>query len=117
VFVAAGVVLQASGKGDVIPNVLLEAMASGVAVIATHVGGVRELVRDGESGWLVPANDAAALTGALDALLGDPWRRRKLAVGGRRHVASHFDHQRLADALAARLLTPLAMEPAVDPAR
>jgi glycogen(starch) synthase len=53
-------------------SVLVEAMAAGLPVVATRVGGIPEVVADGVTGLLVPAGDATALAGALDRLLGDP---------------------------------------------
>ena len=83
-----------------LPLVILEAMAQGKPVVATAVGGTPEAVVDGETGILVPAGDADALTEALDALLRDPERARRLGEAGRRRVAADFD----ADTLAARVL-------------
>ena len=65
------------------PYVVLEAFRAGVPVVAGAVGGVPELVRDGESGVLVPPGDAPALASALLGLLDDPARRRRLAEGAR----------------------------------
>jgi glycosyltransferase involved in cell wall biosynthesis len=54
------------------PNVVLEAMSLGTPVVATEVGGVPELIKDQESGLLVPASDPAALAGAVCSLWADP---------------------------------------------
>jgi glycosyltransferase involved in cell wall biosynthesis len=54
------------------PHVVVESLAVGTPVLATDVGGVREAVRDGENGLLVPARDAAALAGAIRRFVGDP---------------------------------------------
>jgi len=64
----------------------LEAMAAGRAVVASDVGGHRELVRDGETGLLFRAGDVAALAAALDRVLGDPGLRARLGEAGRRFV-------------------------------
>jgi glycosyltransferase involved in cell wall biosynthesis len=72
------------------PGALMEAMATGVPVVGTAVGGTSELVVDGESGLLVPAEDPAALARALGALLGDPELRGRLAAGARRRMEKHF---------------------------
>lgn len=63
-------VLPSHAEG--LPLTILEAMAQGLAVVATQVGGIPELVRDGHSAWLVPARDPAALSEALLALLEQP---------------------------------------------
>jgi glycosyltransferase involved in cell wall biosynthesis len=84
-----------------LPLVVLEAMAQARPVVATAVGGTPELVVDGETGVLVPAGDADALAEALDRLLRDPERARRLGEAGRRRVAAEFD----ADTLAERVLS------------
>lgn len=63
--------------------VLLEAMSYGVPVIGSRIGGIPDIVVDGETGLLVPPGDAAALAGALQRLAGDPDLRAKLAAAGR----------------------------------
>lgn len=62
------------------PNVVLEAMAAGLAIVASNVGGSRELVRDGENGLLVEPGSPEALAAALSDAIGD---RRRLAQWGR----------------------------------
>jgi glycosyltransferase involved in cell wall biosynthesis len=74
-----------------IPNVLVEASAARVAVITTRFGSVEELVRDGETGLLVPARDPAALAEAILGLAADDSRRQRLAEAGHRLVAEQFD--------------------------
>jgi glycosyltransferase involved in cell wall biosynthesis len=80
-------VLPSRSEGS--PNVLLEAMASGTAVVATAVGGVPELVRSGDNGLLVPANDVNALAGGIAELLGNQELRQRLGSRGRDWVALH----------------------------
>jgi glycosyltransferase involved in cell wall biosynthesis len=70
------------------PYAVLEAFRVGVPVVATAVGGVPDLIRDGENGVLVPEGDAAALAAAILELLRDPARRRRFAESGRRVVTS-----------------------------
>ena len=72
------------------PGSLMEAMATGVAVVGTDVSGTDELVVDGESGLLVPAYDRAALAGAIARLLDDRELRDELARGGRRRMEERF---------------------------
>lgn len=74
----------------------LEAMACGLPVIASRVGGVPELVRDGEEGLLVPAEDVAALAAALRRLCGEEALRRRLGEAGRAR-ARQFDWSGLCD--------------------
>lgn len=68
----------------------LEAMAAGRAVLATRVGGLGQAVVDGETGLLVPAEDVAALAGALARLAGDPALRARLGAAGPARVAAGF---------------------------
>jgi glycosyltransferase involved in cell wall biosynthesis len=69
--------------GDIHPIVLVEAMASGLAVVATDVGAIREVVEDGVTGLLVPPHDARALGQAVISLLADLPRRRAFGSAGR----------------------------------
>lgn len=75
-----------SSEREGLPLSLIEAMAAGVPVVATDAGGTREVVRDGETGLLVPAFDAGALGDAIVALLSDPARAGRLAAAARRLV-------------------------------
>ncbi len=79
------------GNREGIPNSMLEAMASGAPVVATHHGGIPEAVTDGDSGLLVPENDAGALAEAMLRVMGDGELAQKLAEGGRRVVENKFD--------------------------
>jgi len=79
-----------------IPNVIIEALAAGNAVITTRFGSVEELVRDGETGLLVPPKDAAALAAAIRRLGDDPELGRRLGEAGRAIVARDFDLDRSA---------------------
>jgi glycosyltransferase involved in cell wall biosynthesis len=80
-----------NGDRDGIPNVLVEAMAVGLPVVASSVSSIRELVRDGENGLLVRERDGEDLAAALERLLTDRAMRERLARGGRRTVTEHFD--------------------------
>lgn len=75
---------------EAMPLTVLEAMASGVAVVATEVGDVARLLADGEAGALVAPRDPEALAEALERLLRDAGERRRLAQAGHRHVTASF---------------------------
>jgi glycosyltransferase involved in cell wall biosynthesis len=79
-----------------LPIALLEAMASGRPVVATNVGGVPELLVDGETGFLVPPRDSEALASRLIWLLKDGEAAKRLGVNGRKRVLQHFSLQSMA---------------------
>ena len=85
----------------------LEAMACGTAVVASAVGGIPEVVSDGETGLLVPPDDPEALAGALNALIGDPARAAALGRAGRERAVAEFGWQAVA-VQTARLYAELA---------
>ena len=98
------------GDRDGIPNVLVEAMACEVPVVATVAGGIAELVRDGSNGLLRPERDRAGVAAALQSLLADEGLRRRLGESGRRTVEADFDVDvaaRRLDALFAAGRLPL----------
>jgi glycosyltransferase involved in cell wall biosynthesis len=81
--------------------VVAEAMASGLPVVASDVGGIPEVVTAGETGLLVPVGDAAALGAALRTVLGDPDRATDLGARGRERAARVFGVDRMVAAYAA----------------
>jgi glycosyltransferase involved in cell wall biosynthesis len=74
------------------PLVTLEAMAAGVPVVASAVGGIPDQIRHDKEGLLVPPGDTGAIGDALLALLRDPDRARRLGEAGRRRATSQFSH-------------------------
>jgi colanic acid/amylovoran biosynthesis glycosyltransferase len=102
--VVAPSVPTAEGKREGIPVVLMEAMASGVPVVASGLSGIPELVEDGVSGLLVPPGDPRALAQALRRLHGDPELRERLAGAGREKVVREFDVRANAAKLVRQIL-------------
>jgi glycosyltransferase involved in cell wall biosynthesis len=95
----------ASGRREGLPVVLMEAMASGLPVIATAISGIPELVRDRISGLLVPPRDPRAIADAVEQLADDRDLRKRLAAAGRRAVELDFDLMTNADRLIGLLAT------------
>jgi glycosyltransferase involved in cell wall biosynthesis len=87
---AASDVFVLASRSEGMPVSVLEAMAAGLPVVASAVGGVPELALDGETALLVPPGDVGALTRALERLLGDADLRRRLGAAGRRRVLERF---------------------------
>lgn len=73
-----------------LPMTVLEALAAGRAVVATAVGGIPSVIRDGETGLLIPPADSDALAGAIERLLRAPELRKKVGQCGRRLVEEQF---------------------------
>jgi colanic acid/amylovoran biosynthesis glycosyltransferase len=92
--VAAPSRIDEHGDREGMPTVLVEALARGVPVVATDIVGIPELVRNGETGLLVPPDDPTALAAAIARLVRDPALARELAAGGRALVAERFDPSR-----------------------
>lgn len=92
------------GDREGIPVVLMEAMASGVPVVASDISGIPELVEHEFTGLLVPPGEAGALAEALRRLHDDPDLRRRLAAAGRSRALSEHDVRRHARALVRRLV-------------
>jgi glycosyltransferase involved in cell wall biosynthesis len=79
-----------------IPMALLEAMRAGCPVVASAVGGIPEVIRDGDDGMLVPARDPSALAHAIGTLQASALTRARFSEAGRARVAAEFDAGRMA---------------------
>jgi glycosyltransferase involved in cell wall biosynthesis len=90
--------VQASYSEEGISNSIMEAMSCSLPVVATDVGGNREVVEDGVTGRVVPAGDQDSLTHALLALLNDPPRCKQMGQAGLSRVRTDFSLERMVEA-------------------
>ncbi|MBI4593078.1 MAG: glycosyltransferase [Candidatus Rokubacteria bacterium] len=90
VMAALDLLVLPSTRSEATSQVIPQALAVGTPVVATSVGGIPEIVSDGETGRLVPPADAAALAGAVLELLGDPAAAATLAEAGRQLVQARY---------------------------
>lgn len=96
------------GDRDGLPNVLMEAQSQALCCLATQVSAIPELIRDGETGVLVPPADPARLADALAGLIADPAARTRLGAAGCKRVRSNFSMEAGIDDLFQRLGGPAA---------
>lgn len=90
-YAAADVVVLASSGGDSMPATLIEAGLCGLPAVATPIGAIDEIVRDGETGRLVAVGDTAALAAAVGSFLDDPELARSVGADARAHCLEHFE--------------------------
>lgn len=83
------------------PNVLMEAMACGLPIVATNVGGVPELIKHGETGFLVNPGDVANMTFYLRLLIEDPTLRKKLGAAARTFILENYNFTQMVMVLEA----------------
>lgn len=96
-------------RRDGFPVTCAEAMARGAAVVATAVGGLLDMVVDGETGLLVPPRDPWALRAAIDRLLGDEALRRRLGAAARERIAGLAGWDRVVDETLAAYTAAAAL--------
>jgi glycosyltransferase involved in cell wall biosynthesis len=100
-------------RGDCSPQAIAEAMASGLPVVASDVGAIREMVRDGENGYLVPVGDVASLRRAVETLIERPMLRRAMGRRSREIAEREHDADRNNRSILS-LMTQLADRPAEE---
>jgi colanic acid/amylovoran biosynthesis glycosyltransferase len=96
-------IIASDGQMEGIPVALMEAMASGRAVVSTAISGIPELVEHGVNGLLVQPGDAEALADAMRTLLRDPQRAKEMGVRGQQKVRAEFTIQDCVEQLVERL--------------
>ena len=94
---------------DNLPTVIMEAMATGLPVVSTRIGGIPEMVIDNQTGFLVQPEDAAALAGAIEKVTNDRSLGQRLGQAGYERAQKLFSIEKNVRQLCALL-------PAVDPA-
>ena len=97
---AAADIFVLPSSTEALPTVLIQAMAVGLPVVATAVGGIPELVEHGTTGILVPLGNPLRLSEAIDRLLGSPRQRYAMGLTGRRSAKDRFSIERQASRLA-----------------
>ncbi|MDQ1902705.1 glycosyltransferase family 4 protein [Paracoccus sp. WLY502] len=105
---AASDILVLPSFAEGVPIVLMEAMATGLPVITTHIAGIPELVEHGVSGFVLPPGDTAALVDALDALMANPARCAEMGRAGRAKVTAEYNLMQEAAWLAELFTNSLA---------
>ena len=90
---------ESGGGSDNLPTVIAEAMLAGMPVVSTRIAGIPEMVADGESGFLVPPKDPAALAAGIEKLLADPALATRLGARGRDLAVEKFAIEKTTRAL------------------
>jgi glycosyltransferase involved in cell wall biosynthesis len=98
---AAGTALVLSSLWEGLPNVILEAMAAGLPVVATRVEGTSELIINGRTGLLVPPQSPQELAWAIERILSDPAQARSMGQSGRERALAEFSWQKMVDRYCA----------------
>jgi colanic acid/amylovoran biosynthesis glycosyltransferase len=96
-------IIQKDGTMEGMPNALIEAMATGRAVISTTIAGIPELIEHGSTGLLVPPEDSVALADAIRQLLVDPERTRRMGERGRQRIVEEFSIHDIVTQLVSRI--------------
>ncbi len=95
-------------------RVVLEAMISGLVVVASEIGGTPELIKDGENGLLFDPNDSDALAQKIAGLITDPMTRKRLSEAGRKTVYEKFTFSKMLDQIEQYLLEVANRAPKIE---
>lgn len=104
-------------RSEAFPNAVMEAMASGLPVVASDVGGIPELVRDGRTGRLVPPGDSGALAAAILDLFDNPQRLAAFGGEGRRQIERTYSFERMVSQFEELYATELDLRLSARPVR
>ena len=104
-------------RSEAFPNAVMEAMASGLPVVASDVGGIPELVRDGRTGRLVPPGDSGALAAAMLDLFDNPQRLAAFGREGRRQIERTYSFERMVSQFEELYATELDLRLSARPVR
>jgi glycosyltransferase involved in cell wall biosynthesis len=104
---ADGDIFVLPSRSEAFPNAVLEAMATGLPIVASGVGGILELVADGVTGLLVPPGDAPSLADRLCHLMNDPALGSRLGDAGRAEALARYSFDRMVTAFESLYVTEL----------
>jgi L-malate glycosyltransferase len=104
---AAADIFALASRSEASPNALIEAMAAGLPAVATAAGGVPEILADGETGLLVPVDDASALARALLRLMDEPSLADRMGEAARRRAVDRYSFDRMTQAFERLYLSRL----------
>jgi glycosyltransferase involved in cell wall biosynthesis len=95
-------------RSESFPNAILEAMAAGLPIVASGVGGILELIDDGRTGWLVPPGEDEALAGRVMHLMADPADAARIGAAARADALARFSFDRMVAGFEDIYLTQLS---------
>lgn len=102
-----------SVEAEGLPTTILEAMATGLPVIATDIGGATEVIKDEATGLIVPSRDTAALAAAIRRLVSSPEEAERMGRAGLSVVADRFSTSRMTQTIVEKIYQPLLSQPGI----